>query len=147
MKTSSALVVLTATLSLGCASAPMYAPPETSAFSITSEARIEAGGLSAQEVLDYVPVALARYGYFIAKTEQLAPDRYKLVTDWRAELGSPARTRLLLDLRRRGNSYALSIEGVRTIEDVTGGWHEAEPTPDMVRSVRAIERDFRLRSR
>lgn len=103
--------------------------------------------MSARELLDYVPVALARHGYFIAKTEQLAPDRYKLITDWRAELNSPARTRLLLDLRRRGNSYALSIEGVRTVEDVTGGWHEAEPTPEMVRNMRAIERDFRLRSR
>ena len=67
-----------------------------------------------------LPNTLARHGYFIIKTEQLAPERYKLLTDWRASGSSAERTRLVLDLRRRGHVYALSIEGMRAVEDASG---------------------------
>lgn len=142
MYTSHALVTLAAAFSLGCAtaSAPL-APPESSPIGATNITRVSIGPVSATDLLRTLPPALARHGYFIVRTEQLAPDRYKFLTDWRAAPNSPTRTRLVLDVRRRGGMYALAIQGVSYSED-EAGWRELPASKEMVQHVRAIGTDL-----
>lgn len=142
MNTSQALAMFAAAFSLGCAtaSAPL-APPESSPISATNITRVSIGPVTATDLLRTLPPALARHGYFIVKTEQLSPDRYKFLTDWRALPNSPARTRLVLDVRRRGSMYALAIQGVSYLEDASG-WRELPASKEMVQHMRALGTDL-----
>lgn len=136
------LVLVVATLSIGCAAAtgPQSLPQETR-FSRTNSAHIDVGSMrSADDLLRILPRSLARHGYFIIQTQQRSPDGLQFVTDWRVrpvfieeafDGVQQARTRLIVDAKRRGTRYSLTIFAESFLEDENGAWRASSASERM----------------
>jgi hypothetical protein len=149
MNTLTAAVSVATALSLGCAAATgPQSLPEDVRFNRVHNAHVDAGSMrSSAEVLTVLHRVLARNGYFIIRTEESTPDGYRFLTDWRARpvyadeafAGvQRARTRLVIDARRRGTRYAVAIYAVSFLEDQAGGWQEATVSQQMRKHVRDL---------
>ena len=142
MKTRTTILVLVAAaLAMGCSATAPRSLPQEIQFSRTTSAHVDLGSMrSTDELLRVLPRSLARHGYFIIQTQQRSPDGLQFVTDWRVrpvfseEVFSgvqQARTRLVVDAKRRGTRYSLTVYAESFLEDESGSWREAAPTPKM----------------
>jgi hypothetical protein len=104
-------------------------------------------------LLRELPRALAKQGYFITRTEPGLGGGYRFLTDWRVrpiyadevfDGAQEARTRLIVDARRRGESYALSVYAVSYLEDATGAWRPAKPSSAIRKQLRDLGTQFAL---
>lgn len=150
-----ASVLLGAALLSGCAAATgPQSIPEKLQFDRVSNAHFDIGSVSSSdELFIMLPRVLARHGYFVATSQQTTPDGFQFLTDWRVrqvyadesfEGAQQARTRLIVDARRRGTRYALTLYAVTFVEDANGRWREARASQVMERQVRDIGRSMLL---
>lgn len=147
-----ALTVFTAAataLTLGCAAATgPQSLPENVHVDRINHAHVDIETMPSQSVLlRELPVTLAKHGYFVIRTEPGLGDGYRFFTDWRtrpiyaeeAFAGvQQARTRLVVDARRRGTSYAVSIFAVSFLEDESGAWRPAAASNEIRKYLRDI---------
>lgn len=155
MKALTGVTAVVTALTLGCAAAtgPQSLPEEIHVDRI-NHAHVDVESMPTQGALmRELPVALAKHGYFIVRTEAGVGDGYRFFTDWRArpvyadELFAgvqQARTRLVVDARRRGTSYAVSIYAVSFLEDETGAWRPAAASKEIRKYLRGIGSQFAL---
>lgn len=150
-----------AALSTGCASThASRSSLETIQLDRVNFAAVDIGSVPAAQLSYVLPRALARHGYFLSATQGRGSDALQFVTDWRlrpalANEGQPgaeqARTRLVVDARRRGERYHLTLYAVTHIEDAQRVWRTAPPTPEVQRLLHVIrtdiDRDFRTHAR
>jgi hypothetical protein len=155
MNKRTAPVLLAAALLTGCAAASgPQSLPERLHYDRISNAHYDVGSVSsADELFRMLPRVLARHGYFVATSQQTTPDGFQFLTDWRVrpvyadesfEGAQQARTRLIIDARRRGTDYALTLFAVSYVEDATGRWRGARLSQVMERQVRDIGRSLVL---
>jgi hypothetical protein len=148
MNRLAAVTVAGAALSLGCAAATgSQSLPDEISLSRTSRAYADVAGMRSERDLETaLPRLLARYGYFIVDSRPTAGG-VRLLTDWvvrpleREEAfggALRARTRLVLDARRRGDVYAVTIYAVRFLEDASGVWRDAGASEAMRKHVQDI---------
>ena len=143
MKTrTTALVLVTAALSIACAAATgPESLPQQAQFSRISSAHVDLGELrSSAELVSVLPRSLAKHGYFILETQDRSSNGLQFITDWRVRpvfseevfTGvQQARTRLVIDAKRRGTRYALTMYAESFLEDENGSWRKAAPTRKM----------------
>ncbi len=155
MRTLTAVASVATALSIGCAAAtgPQSLPEEVR-FNRITNAFVDVEGMPSEgTLLRELPRALAQHGYFIIRTEPGAAAGYRFVTDWRVrpiyadeifEGVQQARTRLVVDARRRGTSYAVSIFAVSFLEDASGAWREVAGSNEMRKHLQDIGTRFAL---
>jgi hypothetical protein len=155
MNTRTTPVLLAAALLTGCvaASGPQSLPDRLQYDRITN-AHVDVGSVSsADELFRLLPRVLARHGYFVASSQQTTPDGFQFLTDWRIRPiyeeesfagAQQARTRLVIDARRRGTRYALTLYAVSYVEDANGRWRAAPISQVMEHQVRDIGRSMLL---
>jgi hypothetical protein len=155
MKTLTAVLSVAAALSLGCSAATgPQSLPEDVRFDRIMSAYVDIETTPTEAVLmRELPRALAKQGYFINRTEPGIGGGYRFLTDWRvrpiyadeAFVGvQEARTRLIVDARRRGASYALSVYAISYLEDETGAWRQAAPSNEIRKQLRELSTQFAL---
>jgi hypothetical protein len=146
MKTYPALLAALASTLFGCASAEsQFLPADLAADRVYTHA-IEVGTIASPATLERVlPTTLARYGYFIAKTQQSTSDNMQFLTEWLET--TRARTRLVVDARRRGPRYALSIYAITYWQNEAGSWQEARPSDELRTQLREVGRRLALEIR
>jgi hypothetical protein len=148
-------VLFAAVLSTGCAAASgRQSLPERAEYDRTSNAHTDVGSVSsADELFRLLPRVLSQHGYFVAKSHQTTPDGFQFLTDWRTrpvyadeafEGVQQARTRLVIEARRRGTRYAVTLYAVSFLEDAEGTWREARRSRMMEKQVRDIGRSMQL---
>jgi len=155
MKTLTAVLSVAAALSLGCSAAtgPQSLPEEVR-FDRIQSAYVDIETTPTEGVLlRELPRALAKHGYFIIRTEPGLGGGYRFLTDWRSrpiyadeafEGVQDARTRLIVDARRRGDSFALSVYAVSYLEDAAGSWRQAPPSRVIRKQLREMSTQFAL---
>lgn len=148
MNTSAAVTLVASALTIGCAAAtgPQFLPDVIN-LSRTSNAYVDVGSIyTERELQSTVSSVLARFGYFITDRRPSGHGVH-LMSDWKSQPISQsaifdgvqqARTRLIVDARRRGEHYAVTIFAVSFLQDASGTWREAVATPDLLRHVRDI---------
>lgn len=155
MNKRTAPVLFAAVLSTGCAAASgPQSLPEQYQYDRTSNVHTDVGSVSsADQLFGMLPRVLSRHGYFVANTQQTTPDGFQVLTNWRIravyadevfEGVQQARTRLVIDARRRGTRYAVTLYAVSYLEDAEGKWREAGTSQRMEREVRDIGRSMLL---
>ena len=138
MKTRTTILVLVgAAVSMGCAVAtdPQFLPQEEVRFSRTTSAHVDVGSMrSTDELVTVLPRVLGRQGYFIIDTKRRSTDGIQFVTDWRVRPifeeeafsgAQQARTRLIVDARRRDTRYYVTVYAESYLEDENGAWRES----------------------
>jgi hypothetical protein len=148
MKTSTAAVLVASALSLGCVAAtgPQSLPDEVS-LSRTTKAHVDVASMASEaELMQVLPPILARFGYFISEAKATGIG-LRLLTDWQvrpvaqnefAQGAKQARSRVIVDARRRGDRYAVTIYMLSFVEDAAGAWREAPASPAMRKHVQEI---------
>ena len=155
MKSLTVVTSVATALSIGCAAAtgPQSLPEEVH-FDRVRNAYVDVETMPSQAaLLNDLPRTLAKHGYFIIRTEPGMGEGYRFLTDWQARpvhteesfVGvQQARTRLIVDARRRGTGYAVSIYAVSFLEDETGAWRPARASGAIRKQLRDISTQFAL---
>ncbi|HEX6065651.1 MAG TPA: hypothetical protein VFZ04_15580 [Longimicrobiales bacterium] len=155
MKTLTVVTSVATALSIGCAAATgPQSIPEDVQFDRIRNAYVDMETMPTQSaLLQDLPRTLAKHGYFIIRTEPGMGEGYRFLTDWQvrpvyaeeAFAGvQEARTRLVVDARRRGTGYAVSIYAVSFLEDETGSWRPAVASSAIRKQLRDISTQFAL---
>jgi hypothetical protein len=155
MKTLTVVTSVATALSIGCAAAtgPQFLPEDVR-FDRISNAYVDIITTPTESaLLQELPRTLAKHGYFIIRTEPGMAEGYRFLTDWQvrpvhadeAFAGvQEARTRLVVDARRRGTGYAISIYAVSFLEDESGAWRPAVASNAIRKQLRDIGTQFAL---
>jgi hypothetical protein len=155
MKTLTVVTSVATALSIGCAAATgPQSLPENVHFNRVNNAYVDIETTPTESVLLHeLPRTLAKHGYFIIRTEPGMGEGYRFLTDWQVRAVQAdeafagvqeARTRLVVDARRRGTGYAVSIYAVSFLEDETGAWRPARASNAIRKQLRDIGTQFVL---
>jgi hypothetical protein len=155
MKAQTAVTLVATALTIGCAAAtaPHTLPEEVRVDRINNP-HVDVETMPTQNaLLNELPRALAKHGYFVIRTEPGIAEGFRFLTDWRArpvyadesfDGAQQARTRLVVDARRRGVNYAVSIYAVSFLEDEQGAWRPARSSRQIRDHLRDIGAQFAL---
>jgi hypothetical protein len=152
------IVLLAAAVVSGCAAASgPQSLPDRIQFDRITNAHTDVGSVSsADELFRMLPRVLQRHGYFVVSSQQSTPEGFQFLTDWRMrpvyadeafEGVQQARTRLVVDARKRGSRYSISLYAVSYLENQKGEWLEAKMSRQMQQEVRDIGRSMYLELR